>query len=90
MPTGCGTWPAIWEVEGANWPNGGEVDIVEGVNTATQNTVSLHTGKNCSVPAVRTAMTGNPTNNNCDSSEGDNSGCNVELTPADNCAYPCS
>ncbi|KZV73201.1 glycoside hydrolase family 16 protein [Peniophora sp. CONT] len=84
MPTGCGTWPAIWEVEGGNWPLGGEVDIVEGVNTATQNTVSLHTGPNCSVPPVRTAMTGNPTNNNCDSSKGDNSGCNVELTPEDN------
>ncbi|KAI0315870.1 concanavalin A-like lectin/glucanase domain-containing protein [Amylostereum chailletii] len=31
MPKGCGTWPAIWEV-GSNWPNGGEVDILEGVN----------------------------------------------------------
>jgi hypothetical protein len=29
MPKGCGTWPAIWEV-GDNWPNNGEVDIVEG------------------------------------------------------------
>ncbi|VDC05540.1 unnamed protein product [Peniophora sp. CBMAI 1063] len=84
MPTGCGTWPAIWEVEGQNWPLGGEVDIVEGVNLATQNTVSLHTGPNCSVPSVRTAMTGNPLNNDCNSSGTSNAGCNVELTPADN------
>lgn len=28
MPTGCGTWPAAWEVDEANWPNKGEVDIV--------------------------------------------------------------
>lgn len=29
MPQGCGTWPAFWEV-GANWPFGGELDIIEG------------------------------------------------------------
>lgn len=29
----CGIWPAFWLV-GPNWPSGGEIDIIEGVNIA--------------------------------------------------------
>lgn len=36
------TWPAIWEV-GDNWPNGGEIDILEGVNDSGSNKATLHT-----------------------------------------------
>ncbi|KAF7367056.1 Glycoside hydrolase family 16 protein [Mycena sanguinolenta] len=43
IPQGCGTWPAIWETNEANWPNGGEVDIVEGVNDQGNDQVTLHT-----------------------------------------------
>lgn len=49
MPTGCGTWPAWWQ-NGPNWPHGGEIDILEGVNDNTQNQVSLHTGPGCTMP----------------------------------------
>ncbi|XXG94544.1 Ankyrin repeat and MYND domain-containing protein 2 [Hypoxylon texense] len=44
----CGTWPAFWTV-GQNWPYNGEIDIIEGVNLATNTTYTLHTGPGCTV-----------------------------------------
>jgi len=46
MPTGCGTWPAWWLV-GPNWPSGGEIDIIEGVNKGTVDQSTLHTNAGC-------------------------------------------
>jgi hypothetical protein len=32
MPAGCGTWPAFWTLsQQGPWPNGGEIDIIEGM-----------------------------------------------------------
>ncbi|KAI1415916.1 glycoside hydrolase family 16 protein [Hypoxylon sp. FL1857] len=42
----CGSWPAFWTV-GQNWPYNGEIDIIEGVNLATNTTYTLHTGPSC-------------------------------------------
>lgn len=44
----CGTWPAFWMV-GPNWPNAGEIDIIEGVNTQTSDSITLHTSAGFSV-----------------------------------------
>jgi hypothetical protein len=36
-----------------DWPNRGEVDILEGVNDQGPNASTLHTSTNCTMPAVR-------------------------------------
>jgi hypothetical protein len=48
MPTGCGTWPAFW-TNGPNWPISGEIDIVEGVGTYTDNQATVHTNVGCTL-----------------------------------------
>ncbi|TFY64735.1 hypothetical protein EVG20_g5848 [Dentipellis fragilis] len=75
MPHGCGTWPAIWEL-GDNWPNQGEVDIVEGVNDVPPNRMTLHTSSGCTMPASRTES-GTPTQNDCNVAVNNNAGCGV-------------
>jgi hypothetical protein len=34
--------PTVW-MFGPNWPNSGEIDIIEGVSRNTENLMSLHT-----------------------------------------------
>lgn len=65
-PYGCGTWPALWLTDQSNWPNNGEIDVMEAVNQATDgNQMTLHTTKGCSVDGVRRKMTGSSLNANC-------------------------
>ncbi|KAG1751097.1 glycoside hydrolase family 16 protein [Suillus lakei] len=44
-PYGCSVWPAWWS-QAAIWPQGGEIDTFEGINTNTQNQIT-----NCSYAA---------------------------------------
>ncbi|TBU22209.1 endo-1,3(4)-beta-glucanase-like protein [Dichomitus squalens] len=80
MPEGCGTWPAVWEV-GQDWPDQGEIDILEGVNDDGTDQATLHTGSNCTVGGLRT-MTGTSTGDNCDVNATGNSGCGVKSNDA--------
>ncbi|KAH9991442.1 endo-beta-glucanase [Russula vinacea] len=83
MPQGCGTWPAVWELGGGDWPKGGEVDIVEGVNDQEPNASSLHTNPGCTMPESR-VMTGTTTGLDCDANANANAGCGVHATAPNN------
>ncbi|KAJ7648657.1 hypothetical protein DFH06DRAFT_1332264 [Mycena polygramma] len=81
MPEGCGTWPAVWETNEANWPAGGEVDILEGVNDQGTDQVTLHTSPGCTMPQNRT-QTGTSLQLDCDVSVNFNTGCGVRSKDA--------
>ncbi|MCJ1473027.1 hypothetical protein MMC13_001676 [Lambiella insularis] len=55
----CGIWPAFWVV-GPNWPSGGEIDIIEGVNIGIANQMTLHTSPGCTVTVGQQGQTGAP------------------------------
>ncbi|PMD47868.1 glycoside hydrolase family 16 protein [Hyaloscypha variabilis F] len=72
----CGTWPAMWML-GSNWPYGGEIDIIEGVNSNVDNLMSLHTSPGCSVDS-NIGQLGSQATTVCDTSVNSNSGCGVD------------
>jgi len=77
MPTGCGTWPAWWLV-GPNWPTGGEIDIIEGVNKGTVDQSTLHTNTGCVMTRENnTQFTGKWASKNCLG----NNGCGIIGNP---------
>ncbi|KAI0191733.1 mixed-linked glucanase [Xylaria flabelliformis] len=89
MPSStCGTWPAFWafnnEKNGSLWPVGGEIDIIEGANTAERNLFSAHTTSGCQAPS--TGFTGTQGATNCSLSPG-NIGCNYAAPVSDSTTY---
>jgi hypothetical protein len=67
--SGCGLWPAFW-MFGPNWPNSGEIDIIEGVNSQASNAVTLHTGPGCSVSNAGSVASTKLVQPNCQGNEG--------------------
>ncbi len=61
IPTECGVWPAFWLVgspdswnssypnDRQDWPNYGEIDIIEQVNIDSKNHTTLHTKEGCNI-----------------------------------------
>jgi hypothetical protein len=54
----CGSWPAYWLLGKEEWPVGGEIDILEGVNDYDSNAVTLHTSAKCIVDNSTSPATG--------------------------------
>ncbi|CAI7609192.1 unnamed protein product [Penicillium bialowiezense] len=77
-PFGCGTWPALWLTDGYNWPNNGEIDVLETTNEGSHgNEVTLHTTKGCSMN-VKRKQTGQVLSKKCDDTNHGNAGCGIQ------------
>lgn len=76
MPGGiCGLWPAFWllgDAASGVWPKTGEWDIVENVNTNTQNQMTAHTDAGCNTNG--NGATGQVLESNCNANNAAN-GC---------------
>lgn len=79
-PYGCGTWPALWLTDNGNWPENGEIDVVEAANAGTFGSQStLHTAKGCSM-GVKRKQSGTVDNKDCYYEANDYAGCGVKGT----------
>ncbi|KAL1311625.1 hypothetical protein AAFC00_001736 [Neodothiora populina] len=85
MPGGiCGTWPAFWMV-GPDWPSSGEIDIIEGVNLQSANSMALHTNDGCSI-TNNGNFTGSINTDDCYVQAADqsyNAGCSISSSNSD-------
>ncbi|KAM3559847.1 hypothetical protein MY1884_003254 [Beauveria asiatica] len=86
-PSQCGVWPAFWAY-GPNWPNNGEIDIIEGANTAHRNIISAHTNAGCSLgDDVLRMASGAAQSKDCNVVGADNVGCGYVTHASDTSSY---
>ncbi|KXS99181.1 hypothetical protein AC578_3032 [Pseudocercospora eumusae] len=76
-PYGCSTWPALWLSDPNNWPENGEIDVLEAVNQGNiGNQMTLHTTSGCKMN-VKRKETGDALYKTCKNTTNDNAGCGV-------------
>lgn len=75
-------WPAFWTF-GPNWPASGEIDVIEGVNAATTDTITLHTSAGCSVDNSNSASGTNTLSSDCNAGNA-GTGCGVSTGDTNN------
>ncbi|OAQ70498.1 endo-1,3(4)-beta-glucanase [Pochonia chlamydosporia 170] len=78
----CGAWPAYW-MFGPQWPNSGEIDILEGVNAQTKNSITLHTKPGCYISNEGTLASTKFASANCGAS-GTSAGCGQHTADTQN------
>lgn len=61
---------------GPDWPNSGEIDIIEGVNQVDRNSMTLHTSANCTLSRDG-GYSGMPLRDDCSNRPEDNMGCTI-------------
>lgn len=86
-PTGPGVWPAVWllgNVTGVDWPNSGEMDIMEWVNDRTYNAMTLHTAPGCSVDSTPEDYQGQMLTSDCNAQTGEQ-GCSISAPATAEC-----
>jgi hypothetical protein len=78
----CGVWPAFWTV-GPNWPSFGEIDIIEGVNDGTTDSVTLHTSSGCTMQSTGAVASSVLESGDCGAGNG-HTGCSTTTTNSSN------
>jgi len=76
----CGVWPAMW-LFGPNWPDSGEIDVIEGVSLGNTDTITLHTAAGCTINTAGSQSGTTLLQSNCNANNG-NDGCGVSTTTA--------
>ncbi|KAG5935278.1 hypothetical protein E4U59_005693 [Claviceps monticola] len=85
-PSQCGLWPAFWSY-GPNWPNDGEIDLIEGANDQHRNILSAHTSTGCTLSKnVESKALTPPRTANCDVGTL-NVGCAYDAPATDTSSY---